>query len=143
MLALLNVVPKARGTASVKDLRPLVFQNTCHKWIASCVFLQLHDSIAALTPVHQKGFIKGKCILDHLLNVFGSRSSMQEQLSCPIDFRKAYDSVAHSYVQAFFTHMCLPTEMIQLLMLLFKAPMALTVHDIVMLHEKITPTSGI
>ena len=65
---------------------------------------------------------------------------MQEGLFCPIDFWKAYDSVAHSYAQAFFTHMCLPTEMVQLLMLVFKAPMALIVHDTVMLHEKITPT---
>ena len=59
-LALLNVIPKTRGTVSVKDLRPLVLQNTCHKWIASCVSLQLQDFIAALTPVHQKGFIKGR-----------------------------------------------------------------------------------
>ena len=142
-LALLNVIPKTRGTVTVKDLRPLVLQNTCHKWIASCVSLQLQDFIAALTPVHQKGFIKGRCIFDHLWNAFGSWSAMQEGLFCPIDFRKAYDSVAHSYAQAFFTHMCLPTEMIQLLMLLFKAPMALIVHGTVMLHEIITPTSGI
>ena len=128
---------------SVKDVRPLVLQNTCYKWIASCVSLQLQDFIAALTPVHQKGFIKGKCIFDHLSNAFGSWSAMQEGFFCPIDFRKAYDSVARSYAQGFFTHMCLPAEMAQLLMLVFKAPMALIVHDIVMLHEKIIPTSGI
>ena len=136
-LAVLNVVPKARGTVSVKDLRPLVLQNTCHKWIALCVSLQLQDFIAALTPVHQKGFIQGR--FDQLWNAFGSWSAIQEGLLCPIDFRKAYDSVAHSYAQAFFTHMCLPTEMTQLLMLLFKAPMALIVHDTVMLHEKLPP----
>ena len=137
------MVPKARGVVSVKHLRPLVLQNTCHKWIASCVSLQLQDFTAALTPVHQMGFIKGRCIFDHLWNAFGSWSAMQEGLLCPIDFRKTYDSVAHSYAHAFFTHMCLPTEMTQLLMLLFKAPMALIVHDTVMVHEKIIPTSGI
>ena len=71
-LTLLNVVPKARGTVSVNDLGPLVLQTTCHKWIALCVSLQLQDFIAALTPVHQKGFIKGRCIFDHHWNAFGS-----------------------------------------------------------------------
>ena len=59
-LALLNVIPKARGTVTVRELRPLVLQNTCHKWFAACISLQLQDFIMALTPVQQKGFLKGR-----------------------------------------------------------------------------------
>ena len=38
-LALLNVIPKARATVTVREVRPLVLQNTCHKWFAACTSL--------------------------------------------------------------------------------------------------------
>ena len=97
----------------------------------------------ALTPVQQKGIIKGRCLFDHLWNNFASWDTTKEGIFCPSDVQKACNSVAHSYTQAFFTHMGLPLEMVHILMLLFQAPMALIVHDLVMLHATIVPTFGI
>ena len=50
-LALLNPIPKGLGTASVHNLRPLVLQNTSHKWVAAILALQLRDYTDALTPI--------------------------------------------------------------------------------------------
>ena len=38
-VALLNEIPKARGTVTVRELRSLVLQNTCHKSFAACISL--------------------------------------------------------------------------------------------------------
>ena len=142
-LALLNVIPKARGTVTVRELRPLVLQNTFHKWFAACVSLHLQDFIAALTPVQQRGFLKGRYIFDHLWNVVCSLSSMTQGLMCPVDFSKAYNSVSHEYTASFFTLMGLPQYLINVLILLFHAPMALIVHDSFRPDQRIHPTSGI
>ena len=62
--ALLNLIPKGRGIAQVANSRPLVLQNTTHTWMAAIVALQIQDLVSALTPVEQKGFIKGRSIFD-------------------------------------------------------------------------------
>ena len=43
---------------------------------------------------------------------------MNEGCFVPIDLQKAFDSVAHSYATTFFELMCLPPEIIRLLLLL-------------------------
>ena len=61
-IALLNPIPKTASLPGVQDLRPLVLQNFCNKWVANIVALQLQDFIAAITPLQQKGFPKGRYI---------------------------------------------------------------------------------
>ena len=62
---------------------------------------------------------------------------------CPVDFSKADDSVSHEYTASFFALMGLPQYLIKVLILLFRAPMALIVHDSVRLDQGIHRTSGI
>ena len=83
VLALLNPIPKGPGIVQVSDLRPLVLQNTCLKWFTSILSLQLHDLILAITPLEQKGSIKGRFIFDHLWNAFGSWDSCSQGLFLP------------------------------------------------------------
>ena len=71
-IALPNPIPKTAGLPGVQDLRPLVLQNFCNKWVANIVALQLQDFIAAITPIQQKGFIKGHYIYDNLWQAFGT-----------------------------------------------------------------------
>ena len=73
-LALLNPIPKTTGQPSVQDLRPLVLQNCNNKWVASIVLLHLQDFVSAVTPIQQRGFIKGRYIFDNLWQAFGTWS---------------------------------------------------------------------
>ena len=69
--ALRNVIPKGRRIVQVTNCRPLVLQNTAHKWMATLVALQTQDLVSALTPSEQKGFIKEWSIFNHLWHCFG------------------------------------------------------------------------
>ena len=113
-LALLNPIPKGLGTASVHSLRPLVLQNTSHKWVAAILALQLRDYIDALTPIQLRGFIRGRSIFTNLWHTFGSWSSPGDALFCPIDFKKAFDSVSHEYTRTFLTVMQILDSLISL-----------------------------
>ena len=120
--AMLNPIPRALGCVGVGDLRPLVLQNLCHKWVAAIVALQLQDLICAITRNQQRGFIKGRYIQTTLWDAFSTWSALPEGLFCPIDFRKAFDSVTHAYASAFFELLSLPPTHVRLLLALFSAP---------------------
>ena len=142
-LALLNPIPKGLGTASVHNLRPLVLQNTSHKWVAAILALQLRDYIDALTPIQQRGFIRGRSIFTNLWHTFGSWSSPGDALFCPIDFKKAFDSVSHEYTRTFLNLMQLPDSVISLCFLLFTAPICVLVRHHIYADHKIFPCSGV
>ena len=142
-LALLNPIPKVPGTPHPKELRPLVLQNTCLKWITSILSLQLSDIIAQITPAQQKGFIKGRFMYDHLYDAFGSWHDMHEGCFLFIDFAKAYDSVTHQFAATFFKLLSFPPDLVTLLLNLFKSPMALIINGGVCLTSLIWQTSGI
>ena len=142
-LALLNPIPKVPGDPAAKDLRPLVLQNTCLKWISATIALQLSDLISQITPKQQKGFIKGRFMQDHLFNAFGCWHDLDSGCFLFIDFAKAFDSVTHQYATVFFTRMCLPPELIRLILALFRSPMALVINGGVCFADLIRPTSGI
>ena len=101
-IALLNPIPKTVGLPGVQDLRPLVLQNFCNKWVANIVALQLQDFIAAITPIEQKGFIKGRKIYDNLWQAFGTFAETPQGIFCPVDFSKAFDSGFSRFCQDFF-----------------------------------------
>ena len=65
-MALLNPIPKGLGTVLVQNLRPLVLQNTAHQWLASILSVQVGGFTEALTPIQQKGFIRGRSIFTYL-----------------------------------------------------------------------------
>ena len=131
------------GVPRSKDLRPLVLQNTCVKWITSIISLQLGDIVAQITPPQQKGFIRGRYMYDHLYDAFGGWSDLKEGCFLFVDFSKAYDSVTHQFASSFLTALCLPPELVSLLLNLFKSPMALIVNGGVCLSSLIWPKSGI
>ena len=128
LLALLNPIPKGLRTASVHNLRPLALQNTSHKWVAAILALQLRDYIDTLTAIQQRGFIRGRSSFTNLWHTFGSWSSPGDALCCPIDFKKAFDSVSHEYTRTFLNLMQLPQSLISLCLQLFTAPICVLVR---------------
>ena len=59
LLALLNPIPNTLGVFNIDELRPLVLQNTAHKWFAAIIALQLEDFFFAISPVEQKAAARG------------------------------------------------------------------------------------
>ena len=47
-----------QGFVTAEELRPLVLQNTCHKWVAAVLGFQLNNVLAALMPGYQKGLMR-------------------------------------------------------------------------------------
>ena len=127
-LALLNPIPKVAGIPHPKDLRPLVLQNTCLKWITAIISLQIADIVAQMTPPQQKGFIKGRYMFDHFYDAFGAWRDLSEGCFLFVDFSKAYDSVTHQFASTFFTSLSFPPQLVTLLLNLFKSPMALVIN---------------
>ena len=85
--------PKIIGCVAVDGLHPLVLQNTAHKWLAPVLCLQLEDLVASITLMEQKAFIKHRKIFENLWQAFGTWDMMRDGRFCPIDFKKAVDSV--------------------------------------------------
>ena len=142
-LALLNPIPKVAGVPHSKDLRPLVLQNTCLKWITGIISLQLSDVVAQITPPQQKGFIRGRFMYDHLYDAFGGWSGLKEGCFLFVDFLKAYDSVTYQFASSFFTALCSPPELVSLLLNIFQSPMDLIVNGGVCLSSITWIKSGI
>ena len=105
--------------------------------------LQLQDFIAAITPIQQKGFIKGRYIYDNLWQAFGTFAETPQGIFCPVDFSKAFDSVSHVFAKTFFVDMCIPLPIVNLLMNLFAAPICLLVRGGIMPQHRFSPASGV
>ena len=118
-------------------------QNCCHKWTSAILLLQLQDRVSAITPMHQSGFIKGCYIQNTVWLAFDSWSSMTQGCFVRIDFQKAFDSVTHTYAQAFFEMMNLPADVTRLLLAFFTAQIIPVIHGIPFKQYPIKPTSGV
>ena len=142
-LALLNPIPKTAGLPSAQDLRPLVLQNFNTRWVACIVSLQLQDFVSAVTPIQQRGFIKGRYVFDNLWQAFGTWSATPQGIFCPVNSSKAFESVSHVFAKTFFMDMGIPLQIINLLMELFTAPICLLVRGVVKPHQRFSPASGV
>ena len=142
-LGILSPIPKEQGSVSINCLRPICLQNVLLKWLSASLYLMLEDVVAFVTPSEQKAFIKGRFIFDHIWNARGALQAMQEGVMIPIDFSKAYDSIQHNYMVAFFLRIALPIPLIALLMALFKAPFLFGVARGVVKDVHVHPQSGV
>ena len=93
--------------------------------------------------LQQKGSLKGRFIFEHLWDAFGSWSAMDSGAFTFVDFSKAFHSVSHAFARAFFGLLHLPSEYVNILLMLLKAPIALIIHGGVHLSSVIRPTSGV
>ena len=102
-LGILSPIPKEQGSVSTNGLRPICLHNVLLKWLSASLYSMLEDVVAFVTPSEHKAFIKGRFIFDHIWNARGAWQAMQEGIMIPIDFSKAYDSIHHNYMVAFFS----------------------------------------
>ena len=98
--SLLKCLPKFAGAERPKDLRPFALQNACLKWISTTILLQVIDALQQIIPPEQKGFLPGRQMLDHIIFARLEWERLPEQIMVAVDFRKAYDSVTFSLMEA-------------------------------------------
>ena len=59
-------IPKEAGIPASDSLRPITLLNCKMKWLTGVVKLCLEDLVQFIVPSEQKGFIKRRCMGDHL-----------------------------------------------------------------------------
>ena len=93
--------------------------------------------------MQQKGSLKGRFIFEHLWDAFGSWSAIDSGAFFFVDFSKAFNSVSHAFTCAFFELLHVPSEYVNILLMLLKAPIALIIRGGVHLSTLIHRTSGV
>ena len=83
------------GLSKHKNMHPIALQNAVMKWMSSVILLQLQDVFAQITPpTPKKGFMKGRQMLEHVLQGRIQWEAQGELVIVAADFQKAYDSVS-------------------------------------------------
>ena len=71
-------IPKFAHASKAMDMRPIALQNAVMKWMSSVILLQLHDVFAQIIPPSEKGFMKGRQMLEHNLQATMEWESLGE-----------------------------------------------------------------
>ena len=69
--AIIRPIPKLPGVPTEAATRPICLQNVRIKWVSMIILLQAQDAMAQIIPQQQKGFVRGRCMLDHVIDVRG------------------------------------------------------------------------
>ena len=59
-------IPKDAGQPVVDNLPPITLLNCKIKWLTGVLKLALDDLVSYVVPLEQKGFVKKRCMDDHL-----------------------------------------------------------------------------
>ena len=141
--SLLKCLPKFAGAEKPEDLRPLALQSACLKWVSTVIMLQTIDALQQLIPPEQKGFLPGRHMVDHIVYARSEWERLPEQIMVAVDFRKAYDSVTFTMMEASLRFLGLREQYVKLLLSVMAAPVLFcvgrTFEPSVFLH----PRSGI
>ena len=121
---ILKCIPKSISAETPDKQRPLALQNTKMKWVSAIMLLHIHDVLQAITPSSQKGFLRGRQMVEHAIKAVDFWGRNRRCVMVAIDFQKAYDSVQHSFVQAMLRYLMIGHDYIALLMQLLTAEFA-------------------
>ena len=76
----MKCIPKLAQATQAWDMRPIVLQNTVMKWLSTVVLVQLRDVFARIIPTSQKGFMRGRHMLEHGVTARMEWESRPEQV---------------------------------------------------------------
>ena len=111
LMSLQRNIPKGQ----MADMRPIALQTVLWKWIATTILVLIEDALQIAVPPAQKGFLKNRQMLPHIINAKGLWHSADEGTFLSVDFAKAYDSVSHTFFEAGMQFLGMPEEITQLL----------------------------
>ena len=64
-VSVMTSIPKFAQASKAKDMRRIALQNAVMEWMSFVILLQLQDVFAQIIPPSQKGFMKGRQMLEH------------------------------------------------------------------------------
>ena len=103
----------------------------------------VQDALNQVTPPQQKGFLKGRFMIDHLVSARDLWVSNKEGIYVALDYSKAYDTVSHFFAESVFRYMNMPSSITAVLLSLLKAPLVFIVGGGVYMDHEVLPKSGI
>jgi hypothetical protein len=129
---LLILLPK-KPTGRIEDTRPLAINNTDNRIISACLRECITPSLETVLSDDQWGFRPGRSVDDNIL-FFNERfyRSMEEEKIYDIllvDFKKAFDSVAHEAIFALLRRVGFPDCTVRAIQCLFHEAHCLTTID--------------
>ena len=140
---ILKCIPKSISADMPDKQRPPALQNTKVKWVSAIMLLQIQDVLQAITPSSQKGFLRGRQMVEHAIEAVDFWGRHRRFVVVAIEFQKAYDSVQHSFVQAMLRYLMIGHEYIALLVQLLTAELLIEVCGEVVPTAVVRPRSGV
>ena len=111
-VAFIALIAKCDNPAGFKDFRPISMVGCVYKIIAKLLARRLQGVMGSLVGPNQSSFIAGRQILDGAM-IAGELIDSCQRSRCPativkLDFHKAFDSVAWSFLEWTLTQMGFP-----------------------------------
>ena len=100
--------PERGRNTGLGQPRPITLLNCKMKWLPGVLKLCLEDLVQFIVPSEQKGFMKRRCMDDHLHAVHSIWRGQEEGAWLSIDFSKAFDSTSHCLMSAFLIEIGVP-----------------------------------
>ena len=135
------ILKEARIPAS-DSLRPITLLNCKMTWLTGVLKLCLEDLVQFIVPSEQKGFMKRRCMEDHLHAVHSLWRGLEEGAWLGIDFSKAFDSTSHCLMSAFLIEIGMPPVWVHILEQFLRGPIQNLVGNQITGAE-LVPGSGI
>ena len=107
------------------------------------MLLQIQDVLQAITPSSQKGFLRGRQMVEHAIKAVDFWGRNPRCVVVAIDFQKAYDNVHHSFVQAMLRYLMIGQDYIALLVQLLTAELIIELCGEVVQTAVVRPRSGV
>ena len=136
-------IPKTPTADMLADMRPIALQNVVFKWLATVVLIQLQDALQIIIPGSQKGFMKGRRMLDHIEKARLMWESSEHINMLLVDFSKAYDTVQHAFFAAALRFFTVPEPYVRLLVSALKGAVLFCVDSGYVREVCMVPGSGI
>ena len=140
---ILKCIPKSISAETPGKQPPLALQNTEPKWVSAIMLLQIQDVLQAITPSSQKGFLRGRQVVEHAIEAVDLSGRNRRCVVVAIDFQRGYDSVQHSFVHAMLRYLMIGQDYVALLVQGLTAELVIEVCGEVVPTAVMRPRSGV
>ena len=135
-------VPKTVGAMRADQQCPITLLNSRTKWLTGILKIGLEGVLQTVVPPEQRGFMTGRSMEDHLLEVTRRWRSGAKGVWVSIDFAKAFDSTSHELMAEFLRLLGIPEAVERLILSFLKGPLRFLVGNRLS-EQELTPKSGI
>lgn len=132
--AILTLLPKpSKDSRNLKHWRPISLLNSDYKILAKVLAIRLQKVISKIIHPDQVGYIKGRNIGDNIRAMIDilsiTKNEMNPGIMLLIDFEKAFDSIAWSFLFKTLTFFNFGDTFIQYIKLLYTSPLCCVTNN--------------